>query len=172
MRRGITSVTALMALAFALSAADQPKADKDKAADSKEVKIIARTPLDVKLGAKAQQTVIRSAEDLEKATGIKDPAEIAKMLKVESIDFKKQVLILVAEGKVTVSRSTNKSLKIASIVNADDGKKVTVNLVGREFTGGPVNPKTHALFPGEIVIIEIPQGQVDFVLKSEKTSAP
>jgi hypothetical protein len=134
------------------------------AEDTKELKPIAtvKTKTDsAHIGSFLLQTdgvVVRSAEELvaltDKKKSAKDPevqkemeAELAKLLKVETIDWNKQIVLgVIGEGF--------DSLK-------SDGKILTVTFVPFREPGGRAVPPT----PKVLVLLERFEGEVKFVKK-------
>jgi hypothetical protein len=135
--------------------------------DARPVKIIARALADDKVGDMARQAVIRSDEELRKATRFKDAGELAKMLNVESVDFGKEMLVVASKGKTNVHVAS--SYKITGIGQSRDGKMITVHVL--DFGGAGAN-----LFvdrpEGELVLVERLPGEVRFEVKQETSYAP
>jgi hypothetical protein len=160
MRITAASLVAVCAIGAALGAPVPREADKQ----AKEIKILASVTASWRaLKPKDPPTiVIRSAEELVIAHGLKDKAKdketqerltqaLAKDLKVDKIDWKTQMLIVIDEGD-----RGNTWLSITSIKPMDKTLRVTYNLL----TGGgrqiPVQCSVTAL-------VERWQGDVQFL---------
>jgi hypothetical protein len=103
-------------VAFAWLALAAPVAAQDK---SPEIKIHAKTATAMGKGP----AVLRSGAELAKFRSLdedKASAEVAKLLKVDSIDWKKQMLIVVAGGQ---QRTGGYSVETKSLV-VKDGKLI------------------------------------------------
>jgi len=145
---------------------DEKKVD-DKTDSGTDVKILGRgvwKPA-TKSGDQ-QQVVIRSAEELAKAAGLEKPngedaqkkatETVAKALKVDDIDWKKQMVIVVTGG---VKRTGGYSVEITKIETAD--KVMTVHWkLNSPKPGSPVTQTiTH---PALTVIVDRFEGKVVF----------
>lgn len=183
--------TICLALGCGVNAAEPEQKKKD--AEAKEVKIIAGVPLNTKIGLtadnrlvavrelklpgdndKAQQIVIRSEKELEKATGIKDVADVAKMFKTASVDFKKEMLILVTGDKTTIW-AEDLTLAITKVEQSNDGKILTAHTLRVDHhlfsVGGPaVVPTPRTFCPGFLVLVEKKAGELRVVEKRESKS--
>jgi hypothetical protein len=146
------------------------KGDKkvdEKADDGTKVKILGRGVWrPASKSGDQQQMVFRSAEELARASGMEKPdgedaqkeaTEVAaKALKVDDIDWKKQMLIVVTGG---VKRTGGYSLEITKIETAD--KVMTIHWkLNSPKPGSPVTQTiTH---PAQTVIVERFEGKVVF----------
>ncbi len=132
-------------------------------AKTKEVKIAARAPMTGKISPPkfndpGEQRVIRSAEELEKATGSKQGVErLVLLLKTGELDFKKQMLIQVTGG---TKSSGGYRMEITKIEVDDAGKTMTVHWKLHAPQGFATSAITH---PGEVVLIDRFDGEVKFV---------
>jgi hypothetical protein len=141
--------------------------DEKDVDSSTEVKILGRGVW--RLASKSddqQQIVIRNAEELAKASGLEKPdgeeaqkkatEAAAKALKVDDIDWKKQMLIVVTGG---VKRTGGYSVEITKIETSD--KVMTVHWkLNSPKPGSPVTQTiTH---PAQTVIVEQFEGKVVF----------
>ena len=114
------------ALAKAIEAAlkdAEKKADDKKAEAGKELKVLAQADWRP-AGKDAQQLVIRSAEELAKVTKMdadKATEALAKQLKVEKIDWTKQMVVLVSDG---VKKTGGYSIEVLVVSGKD--KELTV----------------------------------------------
>jgi PrcB C-terminal len=141
--------------AFESPAREAPARDEKPA--GRELKVLGQA--NARIGAGS--TVIRSAKDLAAAEGGKgDPdaavARIAKLLKVDAIDFDKQMIVVISGG---VQRSGGYSVQVNKIVAAD--KTATVHW--KLNTPKPGQPVTLALTnPTLTVLVERFDGDVRF----------
>ncbi len=132
-------------------------------AKTKEVKIAARAPMSGKISPPkfndpGEQRVIRSAEELEKATGSKQGVErLVLLLKTGEIDFKKQMLIQVTGG---AKSSGGYRMEVTKIEVDDAGKTMTVHWKLHAPEGFATNAITH---PGEAVLVDRFDGEVKFM---------
>jgi hypothetical protein len=132
-----------------------------------EVKILARAPWKPALkGGDPQQYVFRSAEELAKVSGLDKPdgAEAqkkateaaAKALKIDDIDWKRQMLLVVTGG---MKRTGGYNVEITKIETAD--KVMTVHWrLNAPKAGSPVTQTiTH---PAQTALVERFDGKVVF----------
>jgi hypothetical protein len=121
------------------------KKPTDKVEGDHEVKIIARGAWRPGSKEEAQHLVIRNAEELAKASGLEKPdgegaqkkasEAVAKALKIDEIDWKKQMLIVVSAGR---KNTGGYSVEITGIDRAED-KQMTVHWkLNTPKPGGPV----------------------------------
>ncbi len=146
--------------------------------DGREVKIVARGAwpyVPVYAAAafprKLQQWVFRDEKELAEAAGPHGPVVVARAFKVDAIDFKKQMVLAVADGTqplVGVSGggppSAPSRIEIGPITAGEDGKVLTVRwrLAPREPADGILST------PLQAVLVERFDGDVRF----EREAAP
>jgi hypothetical protein len=137
----------------------KPEGGKDdKGEAGKEVKVLARgfwrAPVK---GGEQQQLVIRSEEELVKAAGEKDAAAtLARAFKVDGIDFKKQMVVVVTGG---VQRTGGYSVEVTGI----DLKDKTLTVHWKLNTPKPGSFVTQALtHPAQAVLVERSEAEVKF----------
>jgi len=136
----------------------RPASDGEEkpAQKTRELKIIGQTPTRVGAGS----ATIRSAKELAAATGEKDEdaasARLAKALKVESIDWAKQMIIVVSGG---VQRTGGYSVTVNKLEVGD--KVLTVHW--KLNTPKPGQPVTQAItHPAQTILVERFEGEVRF----------
>jgi len=160
-----TFLTVSAVVLAVLGADSSSGAEPSKAAEQpgKPVKIIATAPVSGSMGPGAGRIgggslkrVIRSQEELVKAIGDRRAKMTVKMLKVESIDFSKHMLIWVTAG---VCRSGGYRVEITKALISDDGKKMTVQWTVHPPRGMATMALTH---PGVLALVEKFDGQVEF----------
>ncbi|MGE3808099.1 MAG: hypothetical protein AB7K24_25845, partial [Gemmataceae bacterium] len=127
-------------------------------AKQEPVKAIAQAPVGGKIGQQfndpPQQETYRSAEDLKKA-GL-DANLLAKQLKVDAIDFSKQMLVHVTGG---TKNSGGFRVEITRIVRDDKAKTLTVYSKLHTPGAAATAAITH---PGAMALIEKFEGTVKF----------
>lgn len=162
----------LLALCASFAAAAEEKKDGDKSEGGMEVKILGRGSWHTPGKGESQQIVIRSAEELAKAAGLEKPEDeavqkkatetVAKALKVDDIDWKKQMVIVVSAG---MKRTGGFKVEVATIDVAD--KVMTVHWTVR--TPGPGAPVTATItHPAQSVVVERFEGKVAFEQSAPK----
>jgi hypothetical protein len=131
----------------------------DKKDDSKELKILAKTP--TRIGKDA--IVIKSAEELGKlrdAEPDKASADLAKLLKVHAIDWKKQMAICIQGG---TQRTGGYSVEVKSL-EVKEGKLIVHWKLNRP---GPDSIVIQALTnPALTILVDRFDGDVVFEPKS------
>jgi hypothetical protein len=140
-------------------------APANNAKPNEEFKIAARAPLGGAINVQGRddgkQIVIRTEEDFKKA--FPNLEQVKKSLKVESIDFTKQMLIHVTAG----SRPTGGyRVNITKVQTDDTGKTLNVNYTVQAPMGFATQAFTH---PGELVLVDRFEGDVKF---TGATTAP
>jgi hypothetical protein len=175
--RAVTILALCASLAAAAPAPEEKKDDKkaeqgEKKSEEKtkggvEVNILGRGVWrPVTKNNDPQQVVIRSAEELAKAAGLDKPEGeeaqkkaseiIAKTLKVDDIDWKKQMVIVATGG---MKRTGGYSVEITKIETADMVMTVHWKLNSPK-AGSPVTQTiTH---PAQTVLVERFEGKVVF----------
>jgi len=142
--------------------------NEDKPAGAKEVKIFGQGFWRAGVqGGQQQQLVVRSAEELVAASGQPDKAKdeatqkmvaemVCKALKVETIDWKTQMLVVASGG---VQRSGGYSVEILSA----DAKDKVLTVRWKLNTPKPGQPVTLALtHPAAAALVEKFDGEVKF----------
>jgi hypothetical protein len=125
--------------------------EEAKKADGKELKVIARGAWRARVGAQAQQDVIRSPEELAKVTG--QPADAAEKaltqaLKVDKIDWQTQMVVVVTGG---TKNTGGYSVEITGVTLKGDALTVSWKLN----TPKPGQPVTQAItHPAQAVLVE------------------
>jgi hypothetical protein len=148
----------------------EPKKDEQKEPNKSEsgmdVKILGQGSWHAVGKDEPHQLVIRSAEDLAKAAGLNKPedekaqkqatATVAKALKMEDIDWKKQMVLVVSGG---MKRSGGFKIEISKIDVADNVLTVHWKLI----TPGPRSPVTATItHPAQTIVVERFEGKVAF----------
>lgn len=100
--------------------------------------------------------MVRSDEELKQHLK-KDLASLAKLLKVDTVDFKKQMIVHVSAGASTPS---DHQVQIARAEKDDQGKTMTVYWKVVKPQGAIANAGADA---GELVLLERFEGTVKFV---------
>lgn len=148
---------------------DQPKKDKGK-----NLKIFAQgnwpyTPKAAPNRKEGQQLVLRSVDELIAATPFKESDApqpvvekmatdaVAKLLKVDGINWKTQMLVVVTAG----SKPTGGWKVVVDFVHAED-KKATVHWHAQPPEGIATQAFTH---PGVVALVDRWDGKVDFAVK-------
>jgi hypothetical protein len=127
---------------------EQPKGQE------KELKVLARAPWRFGVQDNTQhQLVIRSQEELEKAAP-KQADQLLKALKVDKIDWKTQMLVMVSAG---AKRTGGYRVEITKLT--PEGKTLTVHWKLHTPTGFVTQALTH---PAESVLVERFDGPVKF----------
>jgi hypothetical protein len=145
---------------------DSDKKDKDKGDSSKDksssedvLKVVGKSQWhvpDVSI-SKVQPGVARSDEDLEKLTGNKDAAAaFAKRFKVDSIDWKKQMVVIVGDGQKPTG-----GFSVSITAFKTDGKTLTVSWKLTKPDPGSIQPQI-VTTPGEAALVERFDGDVKF----------
>jgi hypothetical protein len=133
-------------------------APQDKA-EGKELKVLARGNWKSAGTKDQQQLVIRSADELAKATGqpaAKAAEELAKAFRVESIDWKKQMVVVATGG---TKRTGGYSVEITDLKVKDGVLTVHWKLN----TPKPGSPLTQAItHPAQAVLAERFDGKTVF----------
>lgn len=138
-------------------AGDKEKKSDGKKEDASGVKVYGETKAN--FGLRGHQ-VIRSAEELAKARGAKDAdkatQDLAKQLKVENIDWKKQMVLMVSGG---TQRSGGFSVELLNLAAKDKELLVRWKLN----TPAPGRPVTLALTnPSLTLLVDRFDGEVHF----------
>jgi hypothetical protein len=139
----------------------------NKVEGASEVKILAHSPWKPALkGGDPPQNVFRSAEELAKASGLEKPEgeeaqkkateAAAKALKVDDIDWKKQMVIVVTGG---MKRTGGYSIEITKIETADKTMTVHWKLISPGARSAVTQTITH---PALTVIVDRFEGTVVF----------
>jgi hypothetical protein len=125
----------------------------------KELKVLARGNWKAAGSKDPQQLVIRSAEELAKATGQpadKAAEEMAKAFKVESIDWKKQMVVVATGG---TKRTGGYSVEVTDLKVMES----TLTVHWKLNTPKPGSPVTQAItHPAQAVLVERFEGKVTF----------
>jgi hypothetical protein len=149
--------------------------------DTRELKIIAKAPWSYASAKpdgnkEGHKLVLRSAAELVAATPFSKldapqqivekqaAAELAKALKVEGIDWGKQMLIVVTGG---VKPTGGYSVEITDLKVA--GKMLTVTWKLNRPRGFATEAFTH---PGQVVLVPRFEGEVRFVVMAQKPEKP
>ena len=129
--------------------------DKKDAGKSNELKIHAKTPARIATNS----MVIRGSEQLAKLRNTdanRASAELAKVLKVESIDWKKQMVVVISGGQ---QRTGGYSVEVKSL-EAKDGKLIVRWKLN---TPGPGSIVTQAItYPTLTILVDRFEGDVVF----------
>lgn len=156
----LLSLTVVMVLA--MPADESKQSDRGKDAGT-PVKILGRASwrASTKPGAAAQQIVIRSEADFAKAVGAGNDAKAAlddlkKQMKVEQIDWQKQMLIVVAGG---AQRTGGYRLEVLGAFAKGNTLTVQWKLHSPKPTDFVTMAFTH---PAEAVLVESTAGKVVF----------
>jgi hypothetical protein len=142
------------------------KKDADKSEAAMEMKIIAQGSWHAAGKDEPHQLVIRSAEELAKAAGLDKPEDektqkkatetVAKALKIDDIDWKKQMILVVSGG---MKRTGGFKIEIGKIDVADNTMTVRWKLI----TPGPRSPVTATItHPAQTIVVERFEGKVLF----------
>jgi hypothetical protein len=127
--------------------------------EGKELKVLARADWKPAGTKDQQQLVIHSAEELAKVTGHpadKSAEELAKAFKVESIDWKKQMVVVASGGTKTTG---GYSVEITDLKEKDGVLTVHWKL----HTPKPGSPVTQAItHPAQAVLVERFEGKTVF----------
>jgi hypothetical protein len=129
------------------------------AADKQEVKILKEVqwPLPDETIAKVKPGVARSDEELVKLTGDKNAsADFAKRFKVDAIDWKKQMVIIVSDGQKPTG---GYSVGVTDL--KADGKTLIVNWKLKKPDPGSILPQI-VTNPGEAVLTDRFEGDIKF----------
>ena len=135
-------------------------APADRPAD-KAPAVIARSPARIGVrGGEPAQLVIRSAEELAKAMGTDAEtasAQAARMLKVEKIDWSKQMLLVVSAG---TRRTGGYRVEVTDLTLSKDG---TLTVKWKLNTPRPGGPVTQAItHPAQTLLVDRFEGKVNF----------
>jgi hypothetical protein len=129
----------------------------EKKPDGQEMKILGRAfwREPTQRGAEAKQLVLRSPEELAKAGNLTEE-QLAKQFKVDKIDWKTQMIVVVTGG---VKPTGGYSVEVESL--AVKGKVLTVKWKLTSPKPGSITPQivTH---PGQAVLAERFEGEVKF----------
>jgi hypothetical protein len=127
--------------------AEQRRREEEVKAAARELKVIGRAPwpAPARPGTPGQQVVIRSLDELRKATST-PPESLAKSFKVDALDFDKQMIVVATAG---AQPTGGFKFDITSV--AVKGDTLTVKWKLTPPTGVVTNAFTH---PGEAVLVE------------------
>lgn len=135
--------------------------NEEKAKDGKDVKILAQASARIGVARTAGHQVVRSAEELVKAMGGKTDADkataqVAKLLKVDHIDWKKHMVIVVSGD---MQRTGGYSVQVNHVKLSD--KTLTVEWKLNTPKAG--QPVTQAItYPAATILVERFEGTVRF----------
>lgn len=150
------------------------------AAEPQPVKVIAQGAWDLPThGAAAparerQQLVIKSEKDLAKAAGAHGLAAVRRSLKVDAIDFDKQMLLVVSDGTLPMvgvsgggPPSVPNRVEVARVATDEGGKTMFVS-----WRLAPKEAKDLITLPLEVVLVPRFEGEVKFERVAARTAAP
>jgi hypothetical protein len=157
----LTSMVVLLACAAPAEAPNKVERAPEPKAGAKAPKVLARAAWKGS-GDKPQQQVIRSADELAKFLGMagkgkEATGQLARQLKVDEIDWKKQMVVVVTAG---VQRTGGYSVEVTNLEVKDKTLSVRWKLNSPRPGGFVIQVLTH---PGQAVLVERFDGKLNFL---------
>jgi hypothetical protein len=107
------------------------------------------------------QTVCRSMAEMRRAAG-DEYAAVAKILRPETIDFSKKMVVVIRAGRVN---AFGVSVRVTKFVRAKDGKTATVHWLYKPYFGGAAPPNQPGN-PTLVAVLDRFDGPVKFQRKN------